>query len=262
MNGCCGAMGRTITNLAHGMDDLSIVAGVDLRAAAAAASGSPGMADALPYPVFPALDVCEVHGDVVVDFSSPKALDGVLAYCSSRGVPGVLCTTGLSPDQVRQVAEAAGEVALLRSANMSLGINLLSKLLKEAAVTLAQAGFDIEVVEKHHNQKVDAPSGTALLLADSMKGALADAVGRDYHYTYDRSARREKRDPVEIGISAIRGGSIVGEHDVIFAGTDEVITFSHTIYSKAVFGKGALSAAKFLAGKGPGLYTMSDVIGG
>ena len=149
-------------------------------------------------------------------------------------------------------------MAILRSANMSLGINLLLKMLKEATAILAPAGFDIEIVEKHHNLKVDAPSGTALALADSIN----EELNSEYEYVFDRSQRREKRPVKEIGISAVRGGTIVGDHDVIFAGADEVITFSHRAYSKAVFGKGAIQAAKFLAGKGPGMYNMSDVIDG
>ena len=172
-------------------------------------------------------------------------------------MPVVLCTTGLSQEQIQKVSETAEKTAVLRSANMSLGVNLLLKMVKEAAKVLAAADFDIEILEKHHNQKVDAPSGTALALADSIN----EAMDQQYHYVYDRSSRREKRDKKEIGIQSVRGGSIVGEHDVIFAGQDEVITFSHTAYSKAIFAKGALSAAKFLKGKAAGLYTMADVIG-
>ena len=169
----------------------------------------------------------------------------------------MLCTTGLSPRQIERVKETAGRTAILKSANMSLGINLLLKLLKSAAGILGPAGFDIEIVEKHHNQKLDAPSGTALALGDSVNEALGNA----YEYVFDRSERREKRPEKEIGFSAVRGGTIVGDHDVIFAGTDEVVTFSHSAYSKAVFGKGAIQAAKFLKGKAAGLYDMSDVIG-
>lgn len=168
----------------------------------------------------------------------------------------VLCTTGLSEEQLAHVEEASKKVAVLKSANMSLGINLLMKVLKEAAPQLAQAGFDIEIVEKHHRRKLDAPSGTALALADSINEAFEEK----YAYTFDRSGRREARPDKEIGISAVRGGTIVGDHDVIFAGTDEVITFSHTAYSRAIFGKGAVQAAKFLAGKEPGWYEMKDVL--
>ena len=167
----------------------------------------------------------------------------------------MLCTTGLSEAQLAKVDEAAKKVAILKSANMSLGINLMLKLLKEAAGVLANAGFDMEIVE-HHNLKVDAPSGTALALADSIN----EEFNGEYEYVYDRSNRREQRPKKEIGISSVRGGTIVGDHDVIFAGADEVVTFSHTAYSKAVFGKGAVQAAKFLAGKPAGMYNMSDVI--
>jgi 4-hydroxy-tetrahydrodipicolinate reductase len=169
----------------------------------------------------------------------------------------VLCTTGLSDEQLARVDEVSKKVAVLKSANMSLGINTLFKLLAEAARVFNPAGFDVEIVERHHNQKLDAPSGTALALADSVKNALPDG----YYYKFDRSQERKKRDSREIGISAVRGGTIVGEHEVIFAGEDEVIEFKHTAYSKAVFAKGAIEAAKFLAGKPAGKYDMSDVIG-
>ena len=208
------------------------------------------------YPVFPSLDQCSVEADVIVDFASPKAVDGLLAYSCKKQVPVVLCTTGLSKEQLAAVEKASQMTAILRSANMSLGVNLLLKLVSDAARVLAGSGFDMEIVEKHHNQKVDAPSGTALALADSMN----QAMDGQYAYTCDRSTRREKRNPKEIGISSVRGGSIVGEHDVIFAGRDEVLTLSHTAYSKAIFAKGALEAAKFLAGKKPGMYSMTDVV--
>ena len=210
----------------------------------------------LGYPVFPSLDQCSVEADVIVDFASPKAVDGLLAYSCREQVPVVLCTTGLSGEQLAAVEKASQVTAILRSANMSLGVNLLLKLVSDAARVLAGSGFDMEIVEKHHNQKVDAPSGTALALADSMN----QAMDGQYAYTCDRSTRREKRNPKEIGISSVRGGSIVGEHDVIFAGRDEVLTLSHTAYSKAIFAKGALEAAKFLAGKKPGMYSMTDVV--
>ena len=209
------------------------------------------------FPVFTSLDECTVKADVMIDFSIAKAADTMLSWCERTGMPVVVCTTGLSEEQISRVAKVAERTAVLRSANMSLGVNVLLKLVREAAQVLAAADFDIEIVEKHHNQKVDAPSGTAIALADSINEAMDHA----YHYKYDRSAERVKRDKKEIGIQAVRGGSIVGEHDVIFAGKDEVVTFSHTAYSKAIFAKGAIQAAKFLAGKEPGLYTMADVIG-
>ena len=198
-----------------------------------------------------------MQADAVIDFCTAKATDTLLEYCEKRQIPVVLCTTGLTDEQIKKVEETSKHVAVLKSANMSLGINLLMKLVKEAAQTLAVAGFDMEIVEKHHRLKVDAPSRTALALADSLNEGLDNA----YHYTFDRSQRREQRDDKEIGISAVRGGTIVGEHDVIFAGDDEVITFQHTAYSKKLFAKGAIQAAKFLKGKEPGWYQMSDVIG-
>ncbi len=247
MHGCNGHMGQVISGLVKDDPSVEIVAGVDV-----VDNKDNG------YPVFTDLNACDVPADAMIDFSSFKATDGVLEYCRSRKLPLVLCTTGLTPEQVEKVQQASKEVAVLRSANMSLGINTLLKLIQDAAKVLAAAGFDMEIVEKHHKLKCDAPSGTALALADS----LNEAMGNTYHYTFDRSQRHEQRDPKEIGVSAVRGGTIVGDHDVIFAGPDEVITFSHQAYSKGVFGKGAVEAAKFLAGKPAGLYDMQDVISG
>ena len=192
----------------------------------------------------------------MIDFSNAAAVDHLLDFCGEKGMPVVLCTTGLSEEQLNKMKEASEKTAVLKSANMSLGVNLLLKLLQDASKVLAPAGFDIEIVEKHHNQKVDAPSGTALALADSIN----EALDNEYVYNYDRSQVRAKRDKKEIGIAAVRGGTIVGEHEVIFAGEDEVIEFKHTAHSKAVFGKGAVEAAKFLKGKPAGLYGMGDVI--
>ncbi|MCM1252972.1 MAG: 4-hydroxy-tetrahydrodipicolinate reductase [Clostridium sp.] len=246
MHGCNGRMGQIITGLAAADDEIEIVAGID-----AVDNGQNA------YPVFADIHKCDVEADAVIDFSTAAAVDGLLDYCMAKKMPCVLCTTGLSETQLAKVKAASEQTAVLKSANMSLGINMLLKVLKEAASILSPAGFDIEIVEKHHNQKLDAPSGTALALADSMKAELDDG----YEYVYDRSARRQKRPQKEIGISAVRGGTIVGDHDVIFAGADEVITFSHRAYSRAVFGKGAIQAAKFLAGKPAGMYDMKDVIG-
>ena len=247
MHGCNGRMGTIISDLVKKDADIEIVAGVD-----------PMGQGNLGYPVFGTLKECDVTADVVIDFSNVSAVPALLDYCVEKQVPCVLCTTGLSAELTEAVVKASEKVAILKSANMSLGINLLLKLLKEASLVLANAGFDIEIVEKHHNQKLDAPSGTAIALADSMNEEFDGA----YEYVFDRSQRRAKRDAKEMGISAVRGGSIVGEHDVIFAGQDEVITFSHTAYSRAVFGKGAVEAAKYLAGKAAGMYSMSDVING
>lgn len=245
MHGCNGKMGQVITGLCREDEEIQIVAGIDI---------SHHIRN--EYPVFTDIEACDVEADVIIDFASAKAVDKLLAYSVKRQIPLVLCTTGLTDEQNRTVEEASGKVAVLKSANMSLGINMLFDLLKRAAEILAPAGFDMEIVEKHHNQKVDAPSGTALALADSMNEALDNA----YTYQYDRTRERKKREKTEIGIQAVRGGSIVGEHEVIFAGTDEVITFSHTAYSKDVFAKGAVEAAKFLKGKPAGRYDMGDVI--
>ena len=245
MHGCNGKMGQVITALCREDEDMEIVAGVDIS-------------DHIKndYPVFQNIADCDVEADVIIDFASAKAVDALLAYSVDRQIPLVLCTTGLTPEQNEAVKEASAKVAVLKSANMSLGINMLLDLLQKAARVLAPAGFDMEIVEKHHNQKVDAPSGTALALADSLNEALDNA----YSYQYDRTKERKKREKMEIGIQAVRGGTIVGEHEVIFAGTDEVITFQHTAYSKSVFAKGAMEAAKFLKGKPAGHYDMRDVI--
>ena len=245
MHGCNGKMGQVISGIAAEDPEIQIVAGVDRQ--------DDGHN---PYPVFSDISACDVEADVLIDFSTASAVDKLLDYCVANKLPCVLCTTGLSVQQVAHVEEAAREVAVLRSANMSMGINLLLKMLKDAADVLAPAGYDIEILEKHHNLKLDAPSGTALMLADSIN----EECGNAYTYVYDRSQRREKRDKKEIGISAVRGGTIVGEHEVIFAGQDEVITFSHSAYSKAVFAKGAVQAGKFLTGKPAGMYDMSHVI--
>ena len=239
MHGCNGKMGRVITNLVSQDNDIEIVAGVD------AYTGIDN-----EYPVFTSIKECTVKADVIIDFAVTSAIDNLLDYSVSTKTPVVICTTGLSAEQLEKVNEASKKVAVLRSANMSLGINTLMKLLKTATEVLANRGFDIEIVEKHHNQKVDAPSGTALALADCMNQVLDN----QYDYTYDRSTVRQKRAKNEIGISAVRGGTIVGEHEVIFAGIDEVIEIKHTAYSKAIFAKGAIDAAKFLKGKEAGLY--------
>ena len=237
MHGCNGKMGQVITGLCKEDPDIEIVAGIDV---------SNHIQN--EYPVYQSLWDCKEEADVIIDFASAQAADVLIDYSVQKEIPVVICTTGLSEEQIERIEAAAQKTAVLRSANMSMGINILMDLLKKAAKVLAPAGFDMEIVEKHHNQKVDAPSGTALALAEH------------YEYKYDRSQERKKREKYEIGIQAVRGGNIVGEHEVIFAGTDEVIEFKHTAYSKAVFGKGAVQAAKFLAGKSAGLYDMSHVI--
>ncbi len=245
MHGCNGHMGQVITRLIARENDIEIVAGIDINTVAKST-----------YPVFADLRDCYVNADVIIDFASVKAIDSLLDYAAEKKIPVVLCTTGLSLEQSEKAAEVSKQVAILKSANMSLGINTLLKLVKTAAKVFAQAGFDMEIIEKHHNKKLDAPSGTALALAD----AINEELNNEYFYKFDRSQDHAKRDEKEIGISAVRGGTIVGEHEVIFAGEDEVIEFKHTAYSKAIFAKGAIQAAKFLKGKPAGMYNMSDVI--
>lgn len=245
IHGCNGKMGQVITALCREDAEVQVVAGIDIS-------------DHIKneYPVFQQIGDCDVEADAIIDFASVAAVDALLHYSVEHRIPVVLCTTGLSEEQNEAVREASGKVAVLKSANMSLGVNTLMELLKKAAKVLAPAGFDMEIVEKHHNQKLDAPSGTALALADSLNEALDNA----YAYQYDRTKERKKREKQEIGIQSVRGGSIVGEHEVIFAGTDEVITFTHTAYSRSIFAKGAIEAAKFLNGKLAGYYDMQDVI--
>lgn len=245
MHGCNGRMGQMISEICREDPETEIVAGVDVIAQ-----------NEQSYPVFTDIMECDIQADVVIDFSTAKAVDSVLDYCVERNLPLVLCTTGLSEEQLEKADQASKQIAILKSANMSLGINTLFEILQKAAKVLAPAGFDVEIVEKHHNQKLDAPSGTALALAD----AVNDAMDQAYEYKFDRSRERKKRDAKEIGISAVRGGTIVGEHEVIFAGKDEVIEIKHTAYSRSVFGKGAVEAAKFIKGKDAGYYDMRKVV--
>jgi 4-hydroxy-tetrahydrodipicolinate reductase len=239
-------MGRVVTEIAAADPDVTIVAGVDAYGDTYAG-----------YPVYKSIGECTEAADVIIDFSTAAAVDALIAYGTERNIPMVVCTTGLSDSQIEAVREASEHVAILRSGNMSLGINLLMKLVRDAAKTLTKNGYDPEIIEEHHRRKIDAPSGTALMLADSVN----EGAGGTYTNTYGRHERMEARNAKEIGISSIRGGSIVGVHDVLFAGQDEVIELKHTAYSRAIFAKGAFAAAKFLAGRGPGLYDMSDVIG-
>ena len=246
MYGCNGFMGHVICDLIQSMEDVEVVAGIDI-------AGN----DSYDFPVFTSTGDCDVEADAIIDFSASAAVNAALDFAVDKQIPLVECTTGLSEEQLSYLKECSTKVAILRSANMSVGVNTLLKIVKTAAQILGEAGYDIEIVEKHHRRKLDAPSGTALALADSMN----EGCDGKYHYVFDRSQRRQQRPGDEIGISAVRGGTIVGEHEVIFAGTDEVIEFKHTAYSRAIFGKGAIEAAKYLAGKAAGLYDMSDVIG-
>ena len=245
MTGCNGKMGKTISEIVAEDEEAVIVAGVDI---------SEGTRD---YPVYKKISDVKEEADVVIDFSTPKLLDEILSFAIEKQIPTVLCTTGYSAEQIEQINQTANQTALLRSANMSLGINIMIKVMETVAKTLADTGFDIEIVERHHNQKLDAPSGTALALAD----AINKELDNDYDYKYDRSTLREKRPKKEIGISAVSGGTFVGDLDIIFSVTDEVIEFKLTAYSLAIFGKGGVEAANFLKGKQTGLYDMKDVMG-
>lgn len=242
--GANGKMGKTIYNCVKDRDDCKVVAGIDLYTE--------------QYADFPIVDnpsKLTVKPDVIIDFSNPASLDGLLDYCLSTGVPIVVASTGYSDEQIAKIKSASEQIPVFFTFNMSLGINLLVQLAKKATEVLGDR-FDIEIVEKHHNQKLDAPSGTAIMLAN----AINKTMDNSKHYVYDRHSRRQKREKSEIGMHAIRGGTIVGEHDVIFAGNDEVITLSHSAASKTVFAEGSIKAAIFLKDKPAGLYDMQMLI--
>lgn len=241
--GCAGKMGAAVRNFVNNREDCQIVAGVDPRGAE------------LEFPVYPNIGDVAEQADVVVDFSHPSALSPILDYCKAHDCAAVLCTTGYNPEQTAQVESAAKELPIFYSRNMSLGINLLVELAKKAESVLG-LDFDVEIIEAHHNQKIDAPSGTALMLADAVNSVRSGSM----KYTYDRHSQRKKRDPSELGIHSLRGGTIVGEHQVVFAGQHEVLTLSHSAQSKELFAAGAVNAAVFMAGRGPGLYDMSNLI--
>lgn len=244
LNGCNGKMGRVITRLVSEDSMSRIVAGIDIS-------------DVLPndYPVYTNPAECTEAADVIIDFSHPSALEPLLEFAVSRKLPAVIATTGLSAEQKDRLVQVSEKIPVFFSANMSLGINLLISLAQKAAVLL-EGQFDIEIVERHHNQKIDAPSGTALAIADG----IAEVLETPCEYVYDRHSVRRKRKKTEIGLHAIRGGTIVGEHEVVFAGTDEVIELKHSAASKEVFAVGSIKAAKFLAGKQPGMYSMTDLV--
>lgn len=245
LHGCNGKIGRAITRLVHNEENIEIVVGVD-----------PFLDVPNTYPVFPTVSACDIDVDVIIDFSTAAAIRPLIDYALSRQIPAVICTTGLSEEDIAYLKEASQKVPIFFSANMSLGVNLLIALAKRATEILGTSGFDIEIIEKHHNQKIDAPSGTALAIAD----AINDTLDHAYHYRYDRSKVREKRPHNEIGIHAIRGGTIVGEHDILFAGNDECVTLSHQATSKEVFATGAIRAALFLADQSAGLYNMDHLL--
>lgn len=242
LNGCNGKMGTFVTNDVLYRDDCRIVAGVDLYG------------DNINYKVYRSFDDVDVKADVIIDFSNPSVLDSMLAYAKKNNTPAVICTTGFTEAQVEQIKAASADVALFYSGNMSLGINLIIELSKKAAAVLSN-NFDVEIIEKHHNQKIDAPSGTALMIADGIS-----EVKTDSQYVYDRHSYRKKREANEIGIHAIRGGTIVGEHEVIFAGHDEIFSLKHQALSKEVFAVGAVNAAVYLKSKQSGMYDMGDLL--
>lgn len=244
MHGCSGKMGNVVCSLVKDDPHCVISAGID------------PFGDSSDFKVYKTPSECDVEADVIIDFSTAAAIPALLDFAVKKQIPLILCTTGFSDELNEKVEEASKKVAILKSANMSIGVNLLFSLVQKAALALADSGFDIEIVEKHHNQKIDAPSGTALAIAD----AINEAVENQFEYVYDRSKIREKRSKNEIGIHAIRGGNIVGEHEVLFAGKDEIIEINHRAMSKEIFAVGAVKAAKFLAGKPAGFYTMKDVL--
>lgn len=245
MHGCNGRMGHVISQVVANDSETEIVAGIDLNTNTA-----------LAFPVFDSLDKCTVDADVIIDFSIAVAVDPLLDYVESTQIPLILCTTGLSKEQMDRVYQVSQTAPVFFSANMSIGVNLLIGLAKQAAKVLTGSNFDIEIIEKHHNQKVDAPSGTALAIAHSIN----ETLDFSYEYKFDRSGEREKRDKNEIGIHAMRGGTIVGEHSIIFAGQDEIIELQHNALSKEVFAVGAVRAAKFMNSRKQGLYDMSHLI--
>ncbi|WRS28086.1 4-hydroxy-tetrahydrodipicolinate reductase [Oscillospiraceae bacterium MB08-C2-2] len=244
LSGCNGKMGQVISQNVRQRENCTIVAGIDLTTDMTGG-----------FPVFARADECTVEADVLVDFSHPAAVDSLLKMAVARKLPVVIATTGLSQQQLAHIDQASQIIPVFHSSNMSLGVNLLAALAKQAAKFL-QYDFDIEILEKHHSLKVDAPSGTAVMLAKE----VASVLDEPYEFVYDRHNRLEKRPKKEIGLHSIRGGTIVGEHDIIFAGHDEVITISHSATSKEVFATGSINAALFLAGKPAGLYGMSDMI--
>lgn len=244
ISGICGHMGRNVLALVQEDAETACIGGVDLKAG-----------DICGVPVYDNFQSVEAKADVVIDFSSAANLDNVLGYAKRTGAAVILAATGYTQAQLAQIDDAAGEIPLFKTANLSVGINLLQKLVREAAATLGDA-FDIEIVERHHNLKKDAPSGTALMLAESANQAFA----QEKEYVYGREGMVGARTKKEIGIHAVRGGNIVGEHEVMFAGEDEIVTLSHSARSKRVFAAGAVRAAKFMCGKPAGRYDMQDVL--
>ena len=244
ITGANGKMGKVVKSVIDGRDDCKIVAGVDIYG------------DSADFPVYRTISDVKENADVVIDFSNPSLLDELLAYGKENKAALIIATTGYDEEQKKKIEQASKDSAIFFTYNMSLGINLLANLAKKATEVLG-SGFDIEIIEKHHNQKIDAPSGTALMLAD----AICEVTSEPMKYEYDRHSKREKRTANEIGLHSVRGGTIVGEHEIIFAGRDEIITLSHSARSKEIFAVGAVNAAVFMKGKDAGLYDMSKLIG-
>ncbi len=245
ISGCSGHMGRVVADICGADPEVEVVAGFDIQGGAGC-----------QFPVFSRPAACALDADAVIDFSHPAALTPLLDFCVRRRIPPVLATTGYDEEQLAQIDSAAQKIPIFRSANMSLGINVLVELVKKA-VSILGADYDVEIVERHHHRKLDAPSGTALMLAD----AAASVLPGDNSYIYSRQGVRRPRDSREIGISSVRGGTIVGDHTVILAGRDEVIELSHHAASREIFAVGAVKAAKFLASaEAPGLYDMSSLM--
>ena len=243
LNGCNGRMGKVITDICSLEQGVAIVAGADANA------------EPSSFPVYPSAADCQEDFDVIIDFSHVLALPSVMKLAGDKRKPLVMCTTGLSDDNRKALTSLSEKTAVFYSANMSLGVNVLISLAQKAAAIL-YPGFDVEIVEAHHNQKIDAPSGTALMIAD----AINDTLDHQLEYVYDRHDLRQKRDPKELGLHSIRGGSIVGDHSVIFAGPEEVITISHNAQTRNVFARGAVAAARYMSGKTTGMYSMKDLI--
>ncbi len=246
--GCGGRMGNAIVRATENSEEYRILAGVDINADA--------VAPACKFPVYTKISDFPDRADVIIDFSHHSSLPSLMEYATSTGTPIVVCTTGHTDEERALMEAGATKTAVFFSGNMSIGINLLIELSKIAASTLGMS-FDVEIIEKHHNQKLDAPSGTALMIADGIASTREESI-----YTYDRHEVRQKRQREEIGIHSVRGGTIVGEHEVIFAGNNELITITHTATSREIFAGGALSAAKYLPSKPAGMYNMSDIING
>ena len=245
LHGCLGAMGRAVHKIA---DDYEVM--ISAGISGEETSFCEG------FPVFPQIGDCDIKADVILDFSLAEAVSPLLRYAVNSKTPAVVCTTGLTPAQEDEIVEAAKTIAIFHSSNMSLGISLLTTVLRRVSRILYGSGFDIEILEKHHNRKIDAPSGTAYMLANAINSALANVL----EPTYNRSQRRKRREHEEIGLSSIRGGTICGEHSVIFAGKEEVLEFKHTAFSQEIYAVGALNAVNYIKDKAPGIYTMESLI--